>query len=104
MYGNLCAQESPREHQFTFNHLKNKCIQNPKKEGKLFCHFTGFNSCEEFMSVLSFVLPGLDRTRFVYWNTKRARELYIDTEKLLNESDMEPVDDEKENSQDSDLA
>ena len=53
------------------------------------------------MSVLSFVLPGFDRTRLVYWNTKQARESYIDTEKLFNESDMEPEDDEKENSQDS---
>ena len=55
--------------------------------------------CEEFMNVLSLVLRGLDRTRLVYWNTKRAKRSYIDTEKLFNESDndTEPLDTEKEN-------
>ena len=48
------------------------------------------------MNVLLFILPELDRTRLVYWNTKQAKESYIDTEKLFNSSDTEGSDNESD--------
>ena len=49
----------PCIHTFSVSHLLSKCT-TPKKEDKLFTHFTGFNSHDEFMNTLQFLLPNLD--------------------------------------------
>ena len=67
------------------SHLLSKCTTK-SKESKLFTHFAGFNSHEEFMNSLRFVLPGLDRGRLIYWDTKAGRSTTIDTEKLFDEN------------------
>ena len=46
------------------------------------------------------ILPELDRTRLVYWNTEQAKESYIDTEKLFNSSDTEGSDNESDSERD----
>lgn len=69
-------------HRFSVSHLRSKCTSR-KKEVKLFTHFTGFNSYEDFDNSLQFVLPGLDRTRLIYWQTKQRISSTIDTEKLF---------------------
>ena len=45
----------PCLHNFFASHLLSKCT-TPKKEDKLFTHFTGFNSHGEFMNTLQFLL------------------------------------------------
>ena len=54
----------PCLHKFSASHLLSKCT-TPKKEDKLFTHFTGFNSHGEFM------------------NTATRKSIVIDTEKLF---------------------
>ena len=50
----------PCLHRFSVYHLLSKCTTLSKEE-KLFTHFTGFNSYVDFMNVLKFLLPNLDR-------------------------------------------
>ena len=52
----------PCIHKFSVSHLLSKCT-TPKKENKLFKQFTGFNSHDEFMNTLQFLLPNLDRKK-----------------------------------------
>ena len=65
----------PCIHKFSVSHLLSKST-TPKTEDKLFTHFTGFNSHDEFMNTLQFLLPNLDRKNLIYWDT-------VDTEKLF---------------------
>ena len=58
-------------------HPKSKCINSVKKEEKIFTHFTGFNSYSDFKNVLEFVLPNLDRKRFVYWGAAQAKASFL---------------------------
>ena len=59
----------PCSHKFSVGHLLSKCT-TPKKEEKLFTHFTGFNSHAEFMNMLHFLLPNLDRKLLIYWDSE----------------------------------
>lgn len=43
----------------------------------------------DFKNTLLFLLPGLDRKRLVYWNSKKAKSRVIDTEKLFDEEDSD---------------
>ena len=72
----------PCLHKFSVSHLLSKCT-TPKKEDKLFTHFTGFNSHGEFMNTLQFLLPNLDRKMLIYWDTATRKSIVIDTEKLF---------------------
>ena len=58
----------PCSHKFSVSHLLSKCT-TPKKEEKLFTHFTGFNSHIEFMNTLQFLLSNLNRKMLIYWDT-----------------------------------
>ena len=55
----------PCIHKFSVSHLLSKST-TPKTEDKLFTHFTGFNSHDEFMNTLQFLLPNLDRKNLIY--------------------------------------
>ena len=72
----------PCLHKFSAFHLLSKSTA-PKKENKLFTHFTGFNSHGEFINTLQFLLPNLDRKMLIYWDTARRKSIVIDTEKLF---------------------
>ena len=72
----------PCLHKFSASHLLSKCT-TPKKEDKLFTHFTGFNSHGDFMNTLQFLLPNLDRKMLIYWDTATRKSIVIDTEKLF---------------------
>ncbi|PFX12305.1 BTB/POZ domain-containing protein 2 [Stylophora pistillata] len=65
-----CREERmPCSHRFSVSHLLSTCT-TVKKETKLFTDFTGFNSYEEFRSILHFILPGLDRKQLIYWDSE----------------------------------
>ena len=70
----------PCLHSFSVYHLLSKCTTLSKEE-KLFTHFTGFNSYVDFMNVLKFLLPNLDRKKL------------IDIEKLFEEGETEGEND-----------
>ena len=72
----------PCLHKFSAFHLLSKCT-TPKKEDKLFTHFTGFNSHGEFMNTLQFLFPNLDRKMLIYWDTATRKSIVIDAEKLF---------------------
>ena len=72
----------PCIHKFSVSHLLSKCAI-PEKEHKLFTHFTGFNSHDEFMNTLQFLLPNLDRKNLIYWDTATRKSVVVDTEKLF---------------------
>ena len=72
----------PCIHKFSVSHLLSTCT-TPEKEDKLFTHFTGFNSHDEFMNTLQFLLPNLDRKNLIYWDTATRKSVVVDTEKLL---------------------
>ena len=86
-------------HGFFVSHLLSKCAAQ-KKEERLFSHFTGFNSHNEFMNTLQFLLPNLDRTGLLYWDSHARKDVTIDTETLFQhdscESDTETAVDEDE--------
>ena len=89
----------PCLHGFSVSHLLSKCTTQ-KKEERLFNHFTGFNSHGEFMNTLQFLLPNLDRTGLLYWDSHARKDVTIDTETLFQqdncESDTETAVDEDE--------
>jgi len=64
------------------NVLKSKCT-TPKKETKLFSHFTGFRNYTQFREFLQFVLPGLKRSKLVYWGTVNAKATLVDISLLF---------------------
>ena len=87
----------PCLHKFSVSHLLYKCT-TPKKEDKLFTHFTGFNSHGEYMNTLQFLLPNLDRKMLIYWNTATRKSIAIDTEKLFEcgNDDQDGFNDDEE--------
>ena len=90
--------EVPCLHRFSINMLKSLC-ENPQKEVKYFSHFTGFKSYERFRMVLEFVLPDLDRSNIVNWDSKGAKEVTIDPNSLF---DSEPESVESSSGESSD--
>ena len=90
--------EVPCLHRFSINMLKSLC-ENPQKEVKYFSHFTGFKSYERFTMVLEFVLPDLDRSNIVNWDSKGAKEVTIDPNPLF---DSEPESVESSSGESSD--
>ena len=97
--GNLAGDfvRIPCLHGFSVSHLLSKCTTQ-KKEERLFSHFTGFNSHNEFMNTLQFLLLNLDRTGLLYWDSHTRKDVTIDTETLFQhdncESDTETAVDE----------
>ena len=87
----------PCSHTFSVAHLLSKCT-TPKKEEKLFTHFTGFNSHGEFMNTLQFLLPNLDRKRLIYWDSEGRKNSVIDTETMFDDDydELEDINDEEE--------
>ena len=81
----------PCLHSFSVSHLLSKCI-TPRKEEKLFTHFTGFNSHGEFTNTLQFVLPNLGRKILIYWDTATRKNSIIDTETMFGGDIVEPDD------------
>ena len=78
------------EYPVHINFLYLTCFQNvhpPKKEEKLFTHFTGFNSDGEFLNTLQFLLPNLDRKVLIYWDIATRKFNVIDLQKLFEDSD-----------------
>lgn len=55
---------------------------------------TGFKSYDMFLSVLKFVLPGLDRKNIIYWNTKAAKRERVN---VLFDSDDSDESEEESN-------
>lgn len=88
----------PCSHKFSIGHLLSKCT-TPKKEEKLFTHFTGFNSHGEFMNTLQFLLPNLDRKLLIYWDSEARQTTVIDTETMFDGDCDDPDDfnDEEQN-------
>ena len=82
----------PCLHSFSVYHLLSKCISLTKEE-KLFIHFAGFNSYVDFMNVLKFLLPNLDRKNLIYWGSKAGKSSMIDIEKLFDEGETEGEND-----------
>ena len=66
----------PCLHSFSVYHLLSKCTTLSKEE-KLFTHFTGFNSYVDFMNVLKFLLPNLDRKNLIYWDSEAGKSSVI---------------------------
>ena len=89
----------PCSHKFSVSHLLSKCT-TPKKEEKLFTHFTGFNSHIEFMNTLQFLLPNLNRKMLIYWDTATRKCNIIDTEKVF-EGDNDNLDNNDDDDEDS---
>ncbi|KAM7430037.1 hypothetical protein ABFA07_019195 [Porites harrisoni] len=81
----------PCSHKFSVGHLLSKCT-TPKKEEKLFTHFTGFNSHGEFMNTLQFLLPNLDRKLLIYWDSEARQTTVIDTETMFDGDCNDPDD------------
>ena len=87
--------------------LKSKCT-TPKKETKLFSHFTGFRNYTQFREFVQFVLPGLKRSKMVYWGTVNAKATLIDTSLLFGMqtntcgSESDNNDDGNDNNEDKD--
>ena len=87
--------------------LKSKCT-TPKKETKLFSHFTGFRNYTQFREFLQFVLPGLKRSKLVYWGTVNAKATLVDTSLLFGMptntcgSDSDNNDNGNDNNEDED--
>ena len=73
----------PCSHKFSVGHLLSTCT-TPKKEEKLFTHFTGFNFYAEFMNMLQFLLPNLDRKLLIYWDSEARQTTVIDTETIFD--------------------
>ena len=88
----------PCLHRFSINMLKSLC-ENPQTEVKYFSHFTGFKSYERFRMVLEFVLPDLDRSNIVNWDSKGAKQVTIDSNSLF---DSEPESVESSSGESSD--
>ncbi|XP_068731089.1 uncharacterized protein [Montipora capricornis] len=82
----------PCLHSFSVYHLLSKCTTRSKEE-KLFTHFTGFNSYVDFMNVLKFLLPNLDRKNLIYWDSEAGKSSVIDIEKLFDEGETEGEND-----------
>ena len=82
----------PCLHSFSVYHLLSKCTTLAKEE-KLFTHFTGFNSYVDFMNVLKFLLPNLDRKNLIYWGSEAGKSSVIDIEKLFDEGETEGEND-----------
>ena len=57
------------------------------KEEKLCTHFTGFNSYVDFMNLLKFLLPNLERKKLIYWDIEAGKSSVIEMEKLLDEGE-----------------
>ncbi|XP_044171843.1 uncharacterized protein LOC122956242 [Acropora millepora] len=76
----------PCLHRFFVYHLLSKCTTLSKEE-KLFTHFTSFNSYVDFMNVLKFLLPNLDRKKLIYWDSEAGKSSVIDIEKLFDEGE-----------------
>ena len=89
---------TPCSHKFSIGHLLSKCT-TPKKEEKLFIHFTGFNSHAEFMNTLQFLLPNLDRKLLIYWDSEARQTTVIGTETMFDGDCDDPDDfnDEEQN-------
>lgn len=84
-YGGGCSSTNinmPCCHCFSVAHLVSKCT-TPKKEKRLFAHFTGFESYLRFQQTLEFLVPKQSRSNFVNWNTAAAKSRSIDGEKLF---------------------
>lgn len=47
------------------------------------------NSYVDFMNVLKFLLPDLDRKKLIYWDSEAGKSSVIDTEKLFDEGETE---------------
>ncbi len=98
--GNQVNLEVECSQRMSVNLLNAKCT-TPKQEIKLYSHFTGFRNYCQFKEFLEFVLPGLNRSKLVYWGTARAKSNLIDTTLLFStpkfdnlESDNNVVDDD----------
>lgn len=88
--------EVPCCHRFSVGTLRSKA-STEAMQNEYFNHFTGFKGYEKFRQVLNFVLPGLDRSRLIYWNTKGANDRRIDT-KILFDSDSDDDSDDTSSS------
>ena len=88
----------PCSHKFSAAHLLSKCT-TPKKEEKLFTHFTGFNFHGESMNTLQFLLQNLDRKLLIYWDNEARKSTVIDTETTFDGDYDDPDDfnDEEQN-------
>ena len=88
----------PCSHKFSVAHLLSKCA-TPKKEEKMFTHFTGFNSHGEFMNRLQILLPNLDIKLLFYWVSEARKNTVIDTETMFDGGYNDPDDfnDEEQN-------
>ena len=88
----------PCLHKFSVAHLLSKCT-TPKKEEKLFTHFTGFNSHGEFMNTLQFLLPNLDRKLLIYWDSEARKNSVTDTETMFDDDcdELEDINEEEQN-------
>ncbi|XP_058946272.2 uncharacterized protein [Pocillopora verrucosa] len=81
----------PCLHSVSVYHLLSKCTTLAKEE--LFTHFTGFNSYVDFMNVLKFLLPNLDRKNLIYRGSEAGKSSVIDIEKLFDEGETEGEND-----------
>ena len=81
----------PCSHKFSVAHLLSKCT-TPKKEEKLFTHFTGFNSHGDFMNTLHLLFPNLDRKLLIYWDSEARKNRVTDTETMFDGDCDEPED------------
>ena len=59
-------------HRFSFGILNSLC-KTPKQEIKYFTHYTGFKSYKRFRLVLEFILPNLDRSQIIIWDSKQGK-------------------------------
>jgi len=57
---------------------------SPMKESKFITLLTGFSSHGEFMNILQFLLPNLDRKMQICCDTATRKSSVIKTEKLLS--------------------
>ena len=82
--------EVPCTHRFSIHILRSLC-NSTQKEVKYFSQYTGFKCYERFRMVLEFVLPDLDKSCVINWDSKGAKQARIDSHSLFD-SDPESVD------------
>ena len=82
--------EVPCTHRFSIHILRSLC-NSTQREVKYFSQYTGFKCYERFRMVLEFVLPDLDRSCVINWDSKGAKQARIDSHSVFD-SDPESVD------------
>lgn len=79
----------PCEHAFSVNALQHLC-ENGKKHA--FKFHTGFNNLTQFMTILTFLLPDLDRSNIRYYESRT--KVYSTATKIMDSDSSSSSDEE----------